>query len=64
MKGVRFLVDASGAKTAVQIDLKQHGALWEDFYDQALARQREREPRESLESVKRRLSSSKPGANG
>jgi hypothetical protein len=64
MKGVRFLVDESGARTAVQIDLKQHGALWEDFYDQALARQREREPRESLEAVKRRLSAQNREANG
>lgn len=55
VKGVRFVVDDSGRKTAVQIDLKKHGRLWEDFYDRALVKQREFEPRESLETVKKRL---------
>jgi hypothetical protein len=55
MRGVQFLVDEGGRKTAVLIDLKKHAQLWEDFYDVALARSRAKEPRESLESVKRRL---------
>jgi len=55
MKGVQFVVDNSGRKTAVQIDLKKQGRLWEDFYDRALAKQRASEPRESLESVKKRV---------
>jgi hypothetical protein len=55
MKGVQFLVDAKGGKSAVLIDLKKHAALWEDFYDVAVAKTRADEPRESLESVKRRL---------
>ena len=55
VKGVQFVVDDSGRKTAVQIDLKKQGRLWEDFYDRALAKQRASEPRESLESVKKRV---------
>ena len=55
MKGVQFLVDASGDKTAVLIDLKKMGPLWEDVYDVWLAKQRLKEPRESLESVKKKL---------
>jgi len=55
MKGVQFLVDEAGAKTAVLIDLKKHGKLWEDFYDRAVAISREHEPRESLASVKERM---------
>jgi hypothetical protein len=55
VKGVQFVIDNSGRKTAVQIDLKKQGRLWEDFYDRARAKQRESEPRESLESVKKRL---------
>jgi hypothetical protein len=55
VKGVQFVVDNSGRKTAVQIDLKKQGRLWEDFYDRALAKQRASEPRESLESVKKRI---------
>ncbi len=33
MKGVEFLVDDSGKKRAVLIDLERWGDLWEDFYD-------------------------------
>ena len=55
VKGVQFVVDNSGRKTAVQIDLKKQGRLWEDFYDRAVAKQRASEPRESLEAVKKRL---------
>lgn len=55
VKGVQFLVDDHGARTAVVIDLKKHGELWEDFYDSAVARARRDEPRETLAAVKRRL---------
>jgi hypothetical protein len=55
VKGVQFVVDNSGRKTAVQIDLKKQGRLWEDFYDRAVAKQRASEPRESLETVKQRV---------
>jgi hypothetical protein len=33
MTGIQFLTDKKGRKVAVQIDLRKHGALWEDFYD-------------------------------
>ena len=55
MKGIQFVTDETGRKTAVLIDLKKYGELWEDIYDSLLARQRANEPRETLESVKRRL---------
>jgi len=55
MKGVQFLVDEHGVKTAVVIDLRKHSELWEDFYDRELARRRESEPREPVESVRERL---------
>ena len=55
MRGVQFLVDDEGEKTAVLIDLRKNAQLWEDFYDVALAKSRAKEPRESLESVRRRL---------
>ena len=53
MDGINFLVDESGRKTAVLIDLRIHGSLWEDFYDTMLADARKEEPRESLENVKK-----------
>lgn len=55
MSGVQFLIDEAGHKTAVVIDLKRNKALWEDFYDALLAKRRAREPRESLDSVRRKL---------
>lgn len=55
MKGVRFLVDDTGHKTAVQIDLDLYGGLWEDIHDSLLAASRKDEPREPFASVKARL---------
>jgi hypothetical protein len=55
IKGVQFLIDGQGEKTAVVIDLKRHRDLWEDFYDRAVAKEREADPRESLASVKQRV---------
>jgi hypothetical protein len=56
MKGVRFVVDEAGQKTDVIINLKMNPELWEDIYDRSLARKHTTEPRESIESVRRRLS--------
>jgi hypothetical protein len=55
MEGIQYLVNDQGDKTAVLIDLKQHGQLWEDFCDLVIARERAEEPRESLESVRKKL---------
>ena len=55
MEGISFLTDEKGKKIAVQIDLEKNGELWEDIYDSLIARSRSKEPRESLESVKKRL---------
>ena len=55
MRGIQYITDDQGKKRAVVIDLKSYGELWEDFYDSLMARQRASEPRESLNSVKKRL---------
>lgn len=55
MKGIQFLTNDEGEKTAVLIDLKKHGELWEDFYDSLVAHARTEEPRESLDTVKKLL---------
>ena len=55
MKGVQFVIDERGQKTAVVIDLRRHANIWEDFFDVAVAKSRQDEPRESLAAVKRRL---------
>jgi hypothetical protein len=53
--GIEFLVNDHGETRAVLIDLKKHGALWEDLYDAYLVHARRREPHESLAKVKRLL---------
>lgn len=40
MKGVRYMVDDDGRKSAVVIDLKQWGELWEDIHDAVTAAER------------------------
>jgi hypothetical protein len=56
MTGINFVINEKGKKSAVVIDLKKHGKLWEDFYDSLKAKQRKNEPRETLQIVKSRLS--------
>jgi len=55
VKGVNFVVDEGNQKKAVIIDLKRHRAIWEDFYDTLLTKDREKEPRETLEEVRKRV---------
>jgi hypothetical protein len=55
MQGIRYVTNERGERVAVQIDLKKHGDLWEDFFDALTAKRRRSEPRESLASVKTRL---------
>jgi hypothetical protein len=55
MEGIQYVTDDKGQRVAVMIDLKKYGELWEDFYDSLTARLRAKEPRESFESVKKRL---------
>jgi hypothetical protein len=55
MEGIQYLTNKKGERVAVQIDPKKHGDLWEDIYDSLIARSRDKEPRETLSSVKKRL---------
>jgi len=55
VKGINFLVDEGNEKQAVVIDLKKHRDLWEDFYDTLLTKNREKDPRETLEHVRNRI---------
>ena len=60
MIGVSFLTDEKNNKIAVQIDLKKNGELWEDFYDAMVAYSRRKEKMISLETLKKKLKSSRP----
>jgi hypothetical protein len=55
MTGIKFVINEKGDKSAVMIDLKRYGKLWEDFYDTIKIRSRRKEPRETLSSVKSRI---------
>lgn len=55
IRGVKFLRDKAGEKTAVVIDLRRNRVLWEDFVDVAVSKSRAGEPRERLDSVRARL---------
>ncbi len=55
LRGVKYLVDSKGRRTAVQFDLRANAALWEDILDVAVARERATEPTYSLDAVHSRL---------
>ena len=55
MKGIQYLTDSKGRRTAVQIDLRRYASLWRDLSDAILVKERLKEPRVSLEAVERTL---------
>jgi hypothetical protein len=55
MKGVEYVIDDKGEKKAVVLDLKIHRDIWEDFCDALKVKERENDPRESLDSVKKKV---------
>lgn len=55
MRGVNYLIDESGKKTAVMIDLRAWGKLWEDFQDVLVSESRKNEPRVDWEVLKKEL---------
>ncbi|MGA9755770.1 MAG: hypothetical protein WBV23_11580 [Desulfobaccales bacterium] len=52
MKGIQFVVDDTGKKKAVLIDLLEWGELWEDIYDVLVAQSRRGEPMVDWEDLK------------
>jgi hypothetical protein len=43
MTGIQFVTDEKGRKVAVQIDLRKHRAIWEDFWDGLISESRRNE---------------------
>ena len=52
LKGVQFVVNADGKKTAVIISLDEWGELWEDIYDVLVSEARKDEPTIAWENPK------------
>lgn len=55
IKGIHFISDNTAENIAVQIDLREHQELWEQFYEILLAESRKNEPRRNWRDVKREL---------
>jgi hypothetical protein len=43
MTGIQYLTDENGRRVAVQIDLKKHAAIWEDFREGLVSETRRKE---------------------
>lgn len=52
MTGIQFVTDDKGRRVAVQIDLKKHGTVWEDFWDGLIAESRRGEKGVSYEQYR------------
>jgi hypothetical protein len=60
MRGVQFLVDEDGKKTAVVLDLQELGELWEDFHDILISRSRAQEESVSWNDLEAGLDQKSP----
>jgi hypothetical protein len=63
-KGHKYLVDESGARTAVVISLKEWGELWEDFCDVLVSESRRGELTVPWETLKAELASEEKLSGG
>lgn len=52
MRGVNYIVDDTGKRKAVMIDLGDWGKLWEDFQDVIISESRKNEPTIPFDSLK------------
>jgi hypothetical protein len=60
--GIQFVTDDKGQRVAVQIDLKKHRAIWEDFCDGLVSESRRKEksvPYEQYRSSRMKRSQSR-----
>ena len=52
MRGIQFVVDDTGKKMAVLINLEEWGEVWEDIYDVLVSESRRGEPTVLWEELK------------
>jgi len=55
MTGIQYVTDEEGRRVAVQIDLREHAELWEEFEDVLVSESRRGEERIPLERVEAEL---------
>jgi hypothetical protein len=56
-RGIQFVTDEAGNRTAVLISLDEWGELWEDIYDILVSESRRDEPATDWEDLKAELRS-------
>jgi len=54
-RGIQYVTDESGHRTAVILSLEEWGEVWEDFLDVLIAESRASEPRVPWEHVRASL---------
>ena len=59
MKGINYLINEEGERTAIVIDIKAYGEAIEDFLDGLEAEARRDEPTEDFEQVVDRILTNK-----
>jgi hypothetical protein len=55
MTGIQYVTDEEGRKVAVQIDLREHADLWEEFEDVLVSQSRRNEESIPIEEVEAKL---------
>jgi undecaprenyl pyrophosphate synthase len=55
MEGIQFVIDDTGKKTYVLLDLSRWGEGWEDIHDILVSQSRRGEPTVSWEELKREM---------
>jgi hypothetical protein len=55
MTGIHYLTDEEGRRVAVQIDLREHAELWEEFEDVLVSQSRLNEEDIPIEAVEAKL---------
>jgi hypothetical protein len=55
MTGIQYVTDEQGRRIAVQIDLREHADLWEEFEDVLVSQSRKSEEDIPLEEVEAEL---------
>ncbi|HUD13944.1 MAG TPA: hypothetical protein VMQ56_09850 [Terracidiphilus sp.] len=55
MTGIQYVTDEEGRRVAVQIDLREHAELWEEFEDLLVSESRRNEESIPVEQVEAKL---------
>lgn len=64
LKGVQYLIDESGERTAVLLSLNEWGELWEDFHDVLVSESRKDEPTIPWETLRAELADGEANNGG